>query len=275
VFGGPQADQLFVHSAPSGSFTELNGGGGVDQYVLVPDPDLLAASLQNIRGGVRAHGDGGDVFSIISNDATGRTVHVGTTQVGRAAGDNLFGEGGYFEYLGGGVVLSLITGAGADTIYAVPNPTTPLDLDGTTPTSAPGDKLELSFVGATNPVYIAPNPGAPAFYVFGNAAYIAFKNFENVTTVTAGADFNGDGAVNAGDLGNWRGGFGVAAGAARGQGDADGDGDVDGNDMAIWQRTLGPVPAVPAVGAVPEPGSLALLLSALAIVARPRRRSTH
>jgi parallel beta-helix repeat protein len=73
------------------------------------------------------------------------------------------------------------------------------------------------------------------------------------------ADFNGDNQVNGVDLAVWRGGFGTAAGATKGQGDADGDHDVDGGDLLTWQRQFGR--SVNAAS-VPEPTTFALLIVA-------------
>jgi hypothetical protein len=76
------------------------------------------------------------------------------------------------------------------------------------------------------------------------------------------ADFDGDLDVDHADLANWRGGFGLAASAAKTQGDADGDLDVDGADFLIWQRQVGNA-ANPAVAAVPEPTLLGWLTGAV------------
>jgi len=88
-----------------------------------------------------------------------------------------------------------------------------------------------------------------------------------------GADFNGDGFVNALDLTIWRDNYPIAAGAPKELGDADGDGDVDGADFMKIQRDLGvlPVPPISAATSVPEPSTLALAL--LTLLCCPRRRS--
>jgi hypothetical protein len=67
-------------------------------------------------------------------------------------------------------------------------------------------------------------------------------------------DFDDNGEVNAADLTQWRGDFGM-----NGDSDADGDGDSDGDDFLVWQQNLGAT----AAASVPEPASL--LLCALAI----------
>jgi hypothetical protein len=77
------------------------------------------------------------------------------------------------------------------------------------------------------------------------------------------SDFNGDNAVNAADLANWRNGFGTSSGATHFQGDADLDYDVDGADFLAWQRQFSPNPAiVPTNTAIPEPATSALVVVA-------------
>jgi uncharacterized protein YjbI with pentapeptide repeats len=82
-------------------------------------------------------------------------------------------------------------------------------------------------------------------------------------------DLNGDGAVNATDVADWKVDFGINSGS-----DADGDGDTDGSDFLAWQRRLGSSSASrgSSVG-VPEPAAvvptcMALLGAALGRLAR-------
>jgi hypothetical protein len=86
------------------------------------------------------------------------------------------------------------------------------------------------------------------------------------------ADFNGDMVIDGADLAIWRMNFGLMP-ATLADGDANGDGVVDGADYLIWMRTLGPVPpSVPATSAVPEPGAVGMMLTALALGWGARRR---
>jgi T5SS/PEP-CTERM-associated repeat protein len=82
------------------------------------------------------------------------------------------------------------------------------------------------------------------------------------------ADFDGDGDVDAADLAEWRGDFGLNADS-----DADADGDSDGDDFLAWQRQVGG--GAPAA-AVPEPAGVFLLACGAAVVGawrgRPRTR---
>jgi hypothetical protein len=73
------------------------------------------------------------------------------------------------------------------------------------------------------------------------------------------ADFNSDGRVDAADLVQWQGDFGVTS-----HSDADHDGDSDGADFLAWQRQLGSISAVSAAEAVPEPTAPVLLFLATA-----------
>jgi hypothetical protein len=88
-------------------------------------------------------------------------------------------------------------------------------------------------------------------------------------TATFTADFDDNGQVNSADLAKWKLDFGVNANS-----DANGDGKSDGTDFLIWQRQFGSgVPASAAIGAVPEPASIALIgLAATAVVACGRSR---
>jgi hypothetical protein len=81
------------------------------------------------------------------------------------------------------------------------------------------------------------------------------------------ADFNDDGFVNGLDLTTWKGAFGSTA-----AGDANNDGVTNGADFLIWQREFTGAPASSAVGAVPEPASIALLGVAFGGLAALRRR---
>jgi hypothetical protein len=102
-----------------------------------------------------------------------------------------------------------------------------------------------------------------------NASYVddvsVVLNPVIVTPPTNNADFNGDNVVDGADFLIWQKGFGTGNNLA--SGDANGDLAVDGLDLGVWKTQFGtdPTPAVIAVGAVPEPTTLAL--AGLAMVA--------
>ncbi|MEQ8211282.1 MAG: hypothetical protein RH917_15755 [Lacipirellulaceae bacterium] len=69
------------------------------------------------------------------------------------------------------------------------------------------------------------------------------------------ADFDNDGDVDANDLAQWQGDYGV-----NGDSDANGDSSSDGFDFLAWQQQFTGPSAVASAGAVPEPMSATLLL---------------
>jgi len=75
-------------------------------------------------------------------------------------------------------------------------------------------------------------------------------------TTPFSADFDGDGDVDASDLAQWDGDFGL-----NGLSDADGDSDSDGTDFLAWQRQF--TGNLTATTAVPEPAAWVLLLLAV------------
>ena len=82
------------------------------------------------------------------------------------------------------------------------------------------------------------------------------------------ADFNEDTFVNALDLAQWEGDFGL-----NGDSDANGDGESNGADFLIWQQQNG-LSSLMASSAVPEPSSAAILLS-LAVTLLPWLRTNR
>ena len=112
--------------------------------------------------------------------------------------------------------------------------------------------LYIQFVGAT-----------------GFGGYLNDMLIEGAATPLNG-DYDGDGDVDGDDLVVWKGEFGQGGPHMA---DGDGDGDADGADFLIWQRELGLPGQGAAVGAIPEPAGLALLV--VGLIARPaavRRR---
>ena len=77
-------------------------------------------------------------------------------------------------------------------------------------------------------------------------------------SATPNADFDSNGAVDAGDFLAWQQGSGTAVGAAFSQGDADRDGDVDGVDLGIWESSYSTISST--LHTVPESSAWLLLL---------------
>ncbi len=117
-----------------------------------------------------------------------------------------------------------------------------------------GETFGLAFLDEQAPPFVDRGGG-----VFTSGTWI----FEQATGILRSAipgDFDGDGDVDAFDLGVWQSGFGTTSGATIADGDADNDGDVDAFDLGIWQANFGT-----GVGSatVPEPATLALLVPAV------------
>jgi hypothetical protein len=89
-------------------------------------------------------------------------------------------------------------------------------------------------------------------------------------------DYDGNGRVEAADLGVWKGSFGATVSPGTGA-DGSRDGLVDGRDFLIWQRQLGSGgPATANAAAVPEPNTISCILTgAMAISVRGARRRSE
>ncbi len=80
-------------------------------------------------------------------------------------------------------------------------------------------------------------------------------------TIGTPGDFDGDGDVDAADLAQWEGDFGI-----NGNSDSNLDGNSDGLDFLAWQRALGNGVPLAATQAVPEPTTFVLLLIGFAAI---------
>ena len=99
----------------------------------------------------------------------------------------------------------------------------------------------------------------------------AFVDFvdELQAPISLTADFDGDGDVDADDLAQWQGDYGV-----NGNSDANGDGNSDGADYLAWQQQFTAAAASSGLSVVPEPSVLVLAIVALnsGLVIRRRTR---
>jgi hypothetical protein len=101
------------------------------------------------------------------------------------------------------------------------------------------------------------------------------------------ADFNLDGVVDRVDVDRLLANIGLNSDATLEQGDADADGDVDSDDLLIWQQQVGMSISLSefaadsladfkaSTAAVPEPTSLALLLSGVLLSSIRRQRGNR
>jgi hypothetical protein len=107
--------------------------------------------------------------------------------------------------------------------------------------------------------------------------YLSFLDPGMVGGGASGADFDGNGVVDAADLAIWKANKGIVSGASVLQGDANGDGAVDGEDYLIWLGAftdgVPPSPVPGSSGTVPEPTGLVLLsLGGMLAIASRRQR---
>ncbi len=217
--------------------------------------DLINTDLLSLAGDITVIGDidssGGDIFTL---DDTTLLLQGNLTFTSGIFGIAADGDGPPITVTGfadlGGATIDLVLSSGFS--------------------PAVGEPFEL--LQAAGGVVFPANAMDSAngrifdFSIVGNTLFAEDTGF---LVNPVGADFNGDGIVNALDLAIWRNNYPIASGAPKTLGDADGDGDVDASDYMKLQRDLGIIP-VPPITAVPEPSTLALVL--LTLVCCPRRR---
>ena len=93
-------------------------------------------------------------------------------------------------------------------------------------------------------------------------------------SVAPPGDFDGDGDVDAGDHGLWRGSFGSQTVLAGSGADGNYDGMIDAADYVVWRESFGASAGASAIGSlaasVPEPATGALMgLAAITLYFRP------
>ena len=152
---GPSSDNLTLVAVAAGETLTFLGNDGNDV--------LNVNSPSSVQGPVYFYGGAGtgNAFNnSINSDIADRTVHLDQTSLGAFPGDNFFGPGGalYFYALQSMVITM---GSGQDTAYAQPNATATVNIRGGSPTSAPGDTLNLALAGATN-YAVTPNHSLPS-----------------------------------------------------------------------------------------------------------------
>jgi hypothetical protein len=184
VNAGPAADTFYVPGTLAGTHLILNGRGGVD--VFQPGSAQIIQTLIRSKvtfdaGSVAQFGTlGGGNVLITAASSTPIKVHVDATMIGARPDDTLFAPGGSVEYLNA-TSVSLTLGSGADTVYAQPNLTAPISITGGTPTSAPGDTLNLALAAAQN--YVLHGSAASGNVTSSNLKTLSYSGFETGPTV--------------------------------------------------------------------------------------------
>jgi hypothetical protein len=120
----------------------------------------------------------------------------------------------------------------------------------------------------------------------GGLAFSLTTYIDNIrvgtTPAAVAGDYSGNGVVDAADYTNWRDNLGLMDIATVAQGDGDGDGDVTSLDYTYWKTRFGNTASsvVVSATAVPEPGSMLILMIGSLAFGRStfrklRRRSQH
>ncbi|MEI8197795.1 MAG: dockerin type I domain-containing protein, partial [Phycisphaerae bacterium] len=180
LYGGSGTDQFTVHATSAGQTVALYADQGNDTFLL----GNMASGwdVSGIKGLVEVFGKVGNSGLLVDDQlaTTGKILHIDTNTIGAYLGDTLFGPGGslYFTGITGSTTIRL--GSGPDTVYAKPNPNTPLFIYGNDPTTPdPGDVLNLAFAAAVNPVF-HDFGAAGQSYTFDNGPGLAYFGFEQV-----------------------------------------------------------------------------------------------
>jgi MYXO-CTERM domain-containing protein len=250
----------------SGSTVDLTGGG----VMTVGNVGAMVPA-----GGSALVGAGGVVSGTGLIKGTVNN-HSGRVEPGLSAGTmNITGN--YTQAATGSLQMELASATSFDKLLVIGNMTLGgtlevVLLDGYVPSGgAEFDILDWTgtFGGSFSTLILPPLPSVLSW----NTSQLYVSGKVSVSGTLAAADFQQDGDVDGGDLGQWQTNFGLTASAAHTQGDANGDADVDGGDFLVWQRQFGLPGAVPASASAPEPASAAMALAALGVLGgRMRRR---
>ncbi|HYO23568.1 MAG TPA: hypothetical protein VEQ85_01325 [Lacipirellulaceae bacterium] len=224
VAGGTLDLQAFNETVAS---VQLDGGSITGSGVLTSTSDfqLRAGAIGAKLGGVAG------LLKTTSGavQLTGNNTYSGDTRIaaGALSLTQPFLANGADVYLVAGGVLDLAFGAGVtDAIEA------------------------LFFDGAAQAPGVWGPIGSGATF---ETSFLTGTGKLVVGSLGLAGDFDRNGAVNAADLLQWQGDFGV-----NDESDANGDGRTDGLDFVIWQRNVGLTASTSAAAPVPEPSAAAL-----------------
>ena len=230
------SDTLYVGWLGSGVLSVTNGG-------TVQVQSLVMGALGEVSGN-------GNIVGDVEN---GGLVSPGTSP------GALNIDGNYTQTANGKVLIELASASSYDQLLVTGEATLAGTLQvsllgGFTP--SPGQSFTLltsDDVDGTFATELLPSVPGRIFDVVYNPTSVVLTVSPAFT-----ADFDEDGDVDADDLAQWQGDFGVNA-----LSDADNDGDSDGDDFLQWQRQLGsPGGAVVSSVAIPEPASAGLMFTA-------------
>jgi hypothetical protein len=185
VTGGPRPDTFVQRSSAPGSTFNLDGGPGVaNDSFAVGYPFADAAVVSGIQGGLYLNGgEGGTDNVTIYNysDTVGRVLQIDANSVGAAAGDNLFGPGGFLYYANITGTFNVKLGGGSDTVFVVPTPNTPFLIEGNGQDPgllAGGDFIGLALAGVTDPVF-TPGAAGAGTYTGTDVAAVSYTGMES------------------------------------------------------------------------------------------------
>jgi len=182
INSGAGADLLEVFTLPA-TAGQLRFFGGAGNDALTT-PTLI---LNNIAGPITFDGQGGTNNAITLNDnldSTGDTVHLDGSSLGAYPGDSLFGAGGSLSFSNtNGLTLTL--GSGADTVYAQPNVSATVSINGADPPIGPGvrDRLNLALANAVN--YVVNGTPASGNVTSTNLKTLTYSGFESGASIDA------------------------------------------------------------------------------------------
>jgi len=166
---GANALDINVAAPVSGSTVTATGGTADDKITV---NFALGASLAN---GLVFNGNGGNDRLNLS-DSGGATAHT------YAVGSTFTRDSGAVVSYSGVEIVAVTGGSAADTFNVTPDATAAITVTGGNPTGTSGDKLNLTFAGATNPTLSASKlaDGFQGTATFGNRAAVSFSQVESI-----------------------------------------------------------------------------------------------
>jgi len=195
VNAGPGGDTFLAPSAAGGTHTIFNGAGGYD--IFQPGSIGLGTGLTSLSllfgkitfdAGTPTLLGGGRVIVSASAQSTSRTMHLDASTIGARPGDKLFGPGGSVEFFN--ITDMLLTlGTGSDVVYAQPLANATVHIVGNSPTTTPGDTLNLLLESAQD--YVINGSEASGSVTSTNLRTLSYSGFETGPNVVTEAPLLG------------------------------------------------------------------------------------